>query len=435
MRKAQKQEILGLIDNLYQVQEEIKKALEQNNLILAQDMISGAQESAILLGEKIEKTEGEVNAAGPHRTVTCIEEYCELLFRVFEDINKNTVNVSKVQKLLRKQLIKIENSAKNDIAVRKEIVFFPYKASMWDSLESVWMAAGEDENCDAYVVPIPYYDKNPDGTLGEMHYDIDNYPDYVPVVSYKDYLIEERKPDVIFIHNPYDGYNRITSVPPQFFSKELKRHTDKLVYIPYFVSGDTVPRHFCVLPGTMYADFVIVENETVRKIYVEEYEKATGKKGTGDKFIALGSPKFDRVARLSREDFVLPDEWRNLIKNRKVILYNTSVQNLLDYTEKVIKKIKNTIDIISKRDDVVLWWRPHPLTEYTLKSMKTDYFDQYMKIVEYYKKSGIGIYDDTADLERAISFSDAYYGDGGSVRVLYEKTGKPVMIQNPCLLG
>ena len=52
MRKAQKQEILGLIDNLYQVQEEIKKALEQNNLILAQDMISGAQESAILLGEK-----------------------------------------------------------------------------------------------------------------------------------------------------------------------------------------------------------------------------------------------------------------------------------------------------------------------------------------------------------------------------------------------
>ena len=50
MRKAQKQEILCLIDNLYKVQEGIKKALEQNNLILAQDMISGGQESAISLG-------------------------------------------------------------------------------------------------------------------------------------------------------------------------------------------------------------------------------------------------------------------------------------------------------------------------------------------------------------------------------------------------
>ena len=64
MRKAQKQEILCLIDNLYKVQEGIKKALEQNNLILAQDMISGGQESAISLGEKIEKVEGE-----GHRTV------------------------------------------------------------------------------------------------------------------------------------------------------------------------------------------------------------------------------------------------------------------------------------------------------------------------------------------------------------------------------
>ena len=58
-----------------------------------------------------------------------------------------------------------------------------------------------------------------------------------------------------------------------------------------------------------------------------------------------------------------------------------------------------------------------------------------MEVVEWYKKSGIGIYDDTADLERAISFSDAYYGDGGSLRVLYENTGKPVMLQNPYLLG
>lgn len=222
MRKAQKQEILGLIDNLYQVQEEIKKALEQNNLILAQDMISGAQESAILLGEKIEKTEGEVNAAEPHRTVACIEEYCEFLFRVFEDINKNNVNVSKVQKLLRKQLIKIENSAKNDIAVRKEIVFFSYKASMWDSLESAYLAAKADPDCDAYCVPIPYYTLNPDHSLGEMHYEGNmrpdgtpiEYPEGIEITDWQEYDFEERKPDVVYIHNGYDNWNLVTSVHP-----------------------------------------------------------------------------------------------------------------------------------------------------------------------------------------------------------------------------
>ena len=39
-----------------------------------------------------------------------------------------------------------------------KVVFMPYKASMWDSLESIWMAADKDERCEALVVPITYYE-------------------------------------------------------------------------------------------------------------------------------------------------------------------------------------------------------------------------------------------------------------------------------------
>ena len=39
------------------------------------------------------------------------------------------------------------------ISGKKEIVFLPYKASMWDSMESVWKAAAEDDECEVYVVP------------------------------------------------------------------------------------------------------------------------------------------------------------------------------------------------------------------------------------------------------------------------------------------
>ena len=47
-----------------------------------------------------------------------------------------------------------------------------------------------------------------------------------------------------------------------------------------------------------------------------------------------------------------------------------------------------------------------------------------------YIEEGWGIYDDTADMDRAIIISDAYYGDGSSIVQLYEKLEKPIMIQN-----
>lgn len=112
----------------------------------------------------------------------------------------------------------IQNGIK-DMPERVEAVFLPYKASMWDSLESVWVAADEDESCDAYVIPIPYYDKNPDGSFKEMHYEAEEYPGYVPVTHYDEYDFQKHHPDMIFIHNPYDEYNHVTSVHPFLFTK------------------------------------------------------------------------------------------------------------------------------------------------------------------------------------------------------------------------
>ena len=78
----------------------------------------------------------------------------------------------------------------------------------------------------------------------------------------------------------------------------------------------------------------------------------------------------------------------------------------------------------------VLMWRPHPLIESTLTSMRPQLWETYRAIRDRYLAEGWGIYDDTADLDRAITVSDAYYGDGSSVVQLYQQTGKPVMIQN-----
>ena len=77
----------------------------------------------------------------------------------------------------------VQQYLRDEVYIKKEIFFLPYKASMWDSLESVWQAAVDDKaHCNAYVVPIPYYERNSDGEIGERRCEADLFPDYDKVI-------------------------------------------------------------------------------------------------------------------------------------------------------------------------------------------------------------------------------------------------------------
>ncbi len=451
MRKAQKQQAEELVRQMEEAHDQIRKFIEQGSIVSALELLEECQNGGITLGTLIESTEGE-----GHPTVVLLEEYCELTYQIHEDLSAGKdINANKVHKLLRQKLIKMTNSLKNDIHVRKEAVFLSYKASMWDSLESVWKAADEDADCDAYVIPIPYYDKNPDGSFREMHDEADQYPAYVPITRYDEYDFEQHRPDMIYIHNAYDNWNLVTSVHPNFFSGNLKKYTEKLIYIPYFVLDEVEPdnekmveniKHFCFMPGIINADKVIVQSDDMKKIYVNEYLKAAKSHGLQgrhldreyleQKFLGLGSPKYDRVCSTKREDLDIPQEWLKVIRKadgswKKIILYNTGIASLLTHNEKWVDKIENVLKTFEENhDEVALLWRPHPLIESTMNSMRPEVYQKYMMLKQQYIEAGWGIYDETADVDRAVVLSDAYYGDGSSVVQLYRQTGKPVMIQN-----
>lgn len=315
--------------------------------------------------------------------------------------------------------------------VKKEIVFLPYKASMWDSLESIWKAAYEDkEHCNTYVIPIPYadleFDEKGQLSLHEWHCERNEIPKYVPTVDYEDINLEEMHPDIIFIHNPYDNTNYVTSVDMRYYSSELKKYTDKLVYVPYFVVGNSFDPAFAKKPGVVNADCVIVQDERVKKLYEENYPGGNPPKG---KFLPLGSPKFDKVLFGKCNDYTLPKAWQKIIHGKKVVLYNTSVGTALRYTGKICDKLRFVFQSFKGRDDAALWWRPHPLMESTLRSMRPEVLAEYEKLKKQYVKEGWGIYDDSADLDRAIFCSDIYYGDQSSVVEVYRVTGKPVLYQ------
>lgn len=450
MRKKQKQEILGILKTLRTAHEAVKNAADKGNIREARDMLAECQQVAVAVGTSIEQSEGE-----GHTSVFCLEEYCETLFSIYETLESGGCSPNKAYRVLHRQLVKIENTVKNDIHLRKEAVFFPYKASMWDSLESVYLKLKSAPEYDAYCVPIPYFDLNPDGSPGALHYERDQYPKGIEVTDWQVYDFEKRMPDEIYIHNGYDDWNLVTSVHPRFYSRNLKQYTDMLVYIPYFVLDEIDPdnqaavdgmKHFIWIPGVIYADRVIVQSEKMKQIYVNEYlkvAKESGLKGEHldrkyleQKISGAGSPKLERVQRIQKEDLEIPQDWQKIIRkddgtDKKIIFYNTSISALLEDGDKMLEKMERVFAIFREhKDDVALLWRPHPLIFSTIRAMRPQLWTEYSRIVEKYRQEGWGIYDDSADIDRAVVLSDAYYGDASSVVQLCKKREMPIMIQN-----
>lgn len=299
------------------------------------------------------------------------------------------------------------------------ILFLPYKASMWDTFDSIYKVAVADSRCKVTVISVPYYEKKNKGEEKVIVCENGQYPGYVKETLYTDFSFEE-KVDVIFIHNPYDGTNTITQVLPQYYSKELRKYTDHLVYIPYFVTkaGEAMQEHFCQLPAVFYSWRTIVQSKKIRKEYLKYH--------SAEKIIAMGSPKFDMVKVMcQKKDMLVPDAWKEKLRGKKVFLYNTHLRKIFDGT--VIDEIRYVLNSVKNYVNVVVLWRPHPLSMATAEEINMKFAKSYRQLVEEVRELNYVIYDETSDIDRAIALSDAYLGDvESSVVQLYGITGKPI---------
>ncbi len=415
MRKFQKQQILEIISNLLMLQQECVSKLEQKKYHAVQTGLCDCQEAAIQIGEAIEQIEGAGTEA-----VACLEKYCEALYQVSVQIE--SILPEKAERYL-KEMLELADHAIKEIPVRQEAVFLPYKASMWDSLESVWMAADADTDCDAYVIPIPYYDRdNATGQFTKLHYEADLFPKDVPITHYDNYSFEQHKPDMIFIHNPYDEYNRVTSVHPFFYSHNLKKFTECLVYIPYFTTTGGMSEEQSLCPAYVHADYIVVQSEKYRSFY---------DKMVRDKILPLGSPKFDSIIRKCQNPPEPLAEWKERMAGKKVYFYNTSLNGMFANTEAFLKKMQYVFDTFEGREDVCLLWRPHPLMESSFASMRKEYLESYLNLKRQFIEKNLGIYDDMPNIEDTIAQCDVYIGDAAtSVTSLFGVVGKPLFILN-----
>lgn len=263
------------------IHQKIQEYMDKNDPQMAKNLLEGCQKLAICLGGRLERTGDETGTAP---AVKLLEEYCELVWAIYNGLGDNgSISPDAFQRL--DSIMKHVQEHMGLRKLRREIVFLPWKASMWDKLEPYWNAAAASPDCDVYVIPVPYYYKKPDGSFHSMRYEGKDLPDYVQITDYNAYDFETRYPDVVFIQNPYDGYNLTTSVHPLFYSERLRQYAEQLIYIPWFTLDETEPdepktmynmKYHAATPGVVHADRTIVQSELIRKAYIDFLSVYTG---------------------------------------------------------------------------------------------------------------------------------------------------------------
>ena len=274
---------------------ELMDAIENREFPRCLSKLATMQEEAITFGNAIEQKKGEGT-----KSVSLIEEYCEALFELYQriseqgargDFSKGSALLVKALKKERKNILtcleNLQAAVQKDF--KKQVVFLPHSAKHFASLRPLVDALLEEEEIECKIIPIPYYDKCGDGRLKEIHYEGEDFPKGYEIVDYNCYDFSVELPDCIVINSPYDEFNPVWTVDSAFYSKELKKYSNKLIYIPWFVTDEIDPKneedgkaftnmeYYVTVPGLFHSDFTIVQSEGMKKAYLAKIEEFAGK--------------------------------------------------------------------------------------------------------------------------------------------------------------
>lgn len=393
-----------------------------------------SQQLAIDLGTMIEQVRGE-----GHICVSHLETFCESVYEISLMLDeyigkKETVqeaDIAVIAERLNNVLQLVQQSVEDNIFQRREVVFLPYKAEYWETMADLWRTAEADSRTDVYVVPIPYYYKNFDGSVRAMAEEQNGYPAEVELTDYHSFDLEFRHPDVIYFQNPYDEWNPATSVLPQFYSSRLQQATDCLIYAdPYMVEDFTAEdgraytnlSHYVTRPGVVRADEVIVPSEAMRKMYISRLAEFAGEETRGI---------WEKKIHVS-DELAQKDAKSTPVKRKKVIAYYINASFLVEHQEAGIQKIERSFQVFeANKEGIEVIYCEHNQLETATGMESEELWERYLGMMEKYRDCvGVTVISEQTDIHEVVSKADAFYGDGGCLALEMSLAGKPVMIQD-----
>ena len=403
------------LEELSRLLELVTEALVQGELEQALDFLPTSQQLAVDMGNVLEPFLPDANSV-----ISLLEQYCEALYVLYEVLNGAEAGKASGE-ALKDILASLETELKETVLERRVALFLPVLRHDWASMECLWQEAVKDPSWDVYVVPLPYYYKDYDGAPRKVCCDAEEFPEEVGAQEYTllspEYL-EMLHPEAIFIQNPYDGWNAAIAVPEMFYVLNLRKCTDKLVYVPPFAVEDFTrknereyfnTKYYATMPGTVYADTVLVNTENMRQVYVE---CLTDFAGTDT--VAL----WEQKVVLNEWQTAKPEKER--VTGKRKMLYGICMGPYMQDAEAVRRKVENSLQIFEEyKEKVELSVLIYPNVEdVTLR-----------KALEQILEGLSGRLLTAGDVVRAADY-DAYYGDAMPLVMEFREAGVPVMIQD-----
>ena len=364
--------------------------------------------------------------ANKEKVIDEVDTFMEVITKIADSLECGQDYSGELKKLNDLALI-INKYCKDEIKYKFKIVFFAELGSKWDSVDSVYRAYKNREDCDVAVVLQPIYRaiRFPNG---EVKSDV-IYRDYltemgIEHILFKDYDIKKDMPDMVLTSQPYES---VTS--EQFWSENIVPYT-RLVYLPYYtaeaIESNEQKAVQCQMPIHQLAWKIVCQSEKQK----EQYSKYSPVKGSN--LVAFGLPKWDWVTNMEERKIELPKEWSKL-KDKKIVLRNLhySAAGAVFNDERKNNKVINELRIISERyegSNIGYIYRMHPMTETMFKVYCPQYLEEWEKTKKDIEKSGNVVIDYNETYDCAFKFSDILFSEKSSLVTQYLLTKKPVVM-------
>ncbi len=443
--------LLHLKDMYINLDEYIGKA----DFSAAVSILPECQQLAVDLGTLVENVKGEESESA-RLVVEKIQVYCDALFELYnllvsESGSEEDIRVNNIKESLKS----LSDMVDERIINRSEIVFLATGPREWKSFASIYNSHIEEDTADVYVVPIPVLFKNFFGEIIASDEEIienthlEEYPEDVKISLWTDFDMGLHHPDRIYIQNPYDGENPCLTVPPQYYSKELRNYTDELIYVQPFKTDEfgeedytdlATLRYYVTAPGVVYADKVLVQSENIKDRYIKKLTAFAGEDTRSvwenkigiDKTYAKNKnlnvkSKIENSDTTSSETAIQAGDEGN--GNKKKKLFFLIGLNELSEHSTIINSLKARLETFkenSENIDITVGLYPPDINTWNKVNSKTT--KELFELLSSYGSKHIFLEPDNDKLEKITAEHDAYYGSPSPLVTIFSYNKKPVMI-------
>jgi hypothetical protein len=312
-------------------------------------------------------------------------------------------------------------------AGRRHVIFLVQQGGLWASAASVYAAFAADPAWKATIIALPFQhcqfstDEERNAVFGFLR------ERKIPHVRWDEFQLTPGCADVVFMHLPYEETR-----PPGWSNADLLRAVPRIAYVSYAVpvlaSGENNQFQFN-LPLQQRAWMVIAHSRHNQALFVRHC--ATG----AAHVVVTGHPKVDAVCE---PDAGRDDDLARFVAGRTMVCWNPHFDMRPDGTpwgsgcSTFMRWQEFFLEEFSKRPDMVLLIRPHPLFFSSLQSRRLWSAAQVAGFHERVEQSGNMLVDHRASYLPAFVASAALLSDASSLLLEYSVTGKPVLyLHNP----